>query len=75
MRYQGHCRNWDRTYGWIVYHDEHDRPKTVFVHHTAIQRVGWRELNPGDLVEFEIEESPQHGTHAVRVEVLEAAAA
>ena len=41
----------------------------VFVHHTGIKATGFRSLNEGDQVTFEIEEGPK-GAHAVNVTVI-----
>jgi CspA family cold shock protein len=38
----------------------------VFVHYSAIEGFGYRNLDEGQLVEFEVEQSPK-GPHAVRV--------
>lgn len=73
QRLQGHVRVWAGPYGFLAYNDG-GRARNVFVHHSAIQKAGWRELNVGDLVEFEIEED-YHGPHALRVKVLESAGA
>ena len=41
----------------------------VFVHYTSIEGEGFRSLNEGQEVEFEIEESPK-GPQAVRVRAI-----
>ena len=38
----------------------------VFVHHSAIQAEGYRSLNEGDMVEFEVVEGPK-GLQAANV--------
>ncbi|MBI3287778.1 MAG: cold shock domain-containing protein [Chloroflexi bacterium] len=51
-----------KGYGFITREGGPD----VFVHHSAIQAEGYRELNEGDAVEFSIESSPK-GPHAANV--------
>jgi len=51
-----------RGYGFITRADGPD----VFVHHSAIQTEGYKELQEGEEVEFEIEQGAK-GPHAVRV--------
>jgi len=45
---------------------EQDGGKDVFVHYSAIQGEGYRSLNEGDMVEFEILDSPK-GPQAANV--------
>ncbi len=54
--------NANKGYGFIGLEDGTD----VFVHHSAIQGEGYKTLNEGDEVEFEIEQSKK-GPQAVRV--------
>jgi CspA family cold shock protein len=54
-----------KGYGFIEQEDGPD----VFVHHTGIKATGFRSLNEGDQVTFEIEEGPK-GAHAVNVTVI-----
>ena len=51
-----------KGYGFIVPENGPD----VFVHHTAIQGDGYKTLDEGQDVEFEIEAGPK-GNHAVKV--------
>ena len=51
-----------KGYGFIVPESGPD----VFVHHTAIQGEGYKTLQEGQDVEFEIESGPK-GSHAVKV--------
>jgi cold shock protein len=71
-RIRGHVRIFAGSYGFIVYQDDCYRARNVYVHHTDIQKAGWRELNVGDAVEFDIEQDFR-GVHAARVTVVEPA--
>ena len=51
-----------KGYGFIVPESGPD----VFVHHTAIQGEGYKTLQEGQEVEFEIETGPK-GSHAAKV--------
>ncbi len=51
-----------KGYGFI----EHEDGKDVFVHFSAIQIDGYKSLNPGQQVEFTIEDSTK-GPQAVNV--------
>jgi CspA family cold shock protein len=55
--------NDSKGYGFIT---PDDGSKDVFVHHTAIQSAGFRSLQEGDAVEFEIQEG-QKGPAAANV--------
>ncbi|HHY75442.1 MAG TPA: cold shock domain-containing protein [Firmicutes bacterium] len=54
--------NAEKGYGFI----ERDDGPDVFVHYTAIQSEGFRTLNQGDYVEFDIVEGPK-GLQAANV--------
>jgi CspA family cold shock protein len=54
--------NAEKGYGFIEREDGPD----VFVHYSAIQSEGFRSLNQGDVVEFEIVEGPK-GLQAANV--------
>jgi CspA family cold shock protein len=54
-----------KGYGFITPEDGKD----VFVHHTAIQGVGYKTLEEGQEVEFEIEKGPK-GEQATKVTKL-----
>jgi len=55
--------NDSKGYGFIT---PDDGSKDVFVHHTAIQSAGFRSLQEGDAVEFEIQDG-QKGPAAANV--------
>lgn len=61
---QGKVRWFDQKkgYGFIA----QEKGRDVFVHYTDIQEKGFRSLDEGQLVEFEIEEG-KRGIHAVNV--------
>ncbi len=54
--------NNQKGYGFITPESGND----VFVHHNAIQGEGYKSLDEGQQVEFEIEQGPK-GEHAVNV--------
>lgn len=54
--------NSQKGYGFI----EMENGKDIFVHHSEIQAEGYRTLEEGQLVEFEIRTS-QKGEHAANV--------
>ena len=56
--------NDQKGYGFI----EQDNGPDVFVHHSGINSQGFRSLNPGDRVTFEIEQG-QKGPAAVNVTI------
>ncbi len=51
-----------KGYGFI----EMDDGKDIFVHHSAIQMEGFRALEQGDQVEFEVTQGPK-GPQAINV--------
>ncbi len=51
-----------KGYGFI----EIEPGKDVFVHYSALQQDGFKTLNEGDPVEFEVQEGPK-GQHAINV--------
>jgi CspA family cold shock protein len=51
-----------KGYGFIVHEDGRD----VFVHYSSIEGDGFRTLNQGQEVEYEVAEGPR-GLHAARV--------
>jgi cold shock protein len=57
------------TYGWVR-PDESNDGKNVFVHFSAIESDGFRYLNEGDVVEFDIEVT-EKGSQALNVRVIE----
>ena len=52
-----------KGYGFIT---PNDKSKDVFVHHSAILGDGYKTLDEGQSVEFEVEEGPK-GKQATRV--------
>ncbi|MDI6868405.1 MAG: cold shock domain-containing protein [Coprothermobacterota bacterium] len=54
--------NAQRGFGFI----ELDNGKDIFVHHSAIKMDGYRTLEPGDRVQFDIVEGPK-GPQAANV--------
>ena len=63
-RHRGTVKWFNNTkgYGFI----QQEQGGDVFVHHSAIQAEGYRSLNEGDLVEFEVVEGPK-GLQAANV--------
>ena len=60
--------NAEKGYGFI----EREGGSDVFVHFSAINSTGFRTLNEGDVVEFEVEDGPK-GPSATNVNVVESA--
>jgi cold shock protein len=58
--------NPDKGYGFIARPDGED----VFVHFSAIQMEGYRSLDEGQLVEFDVTQGPK-GLQAANVRLLE----
>ncbi|NLE46095.1 MAG: cold-shock protein [Chloroflexi bacterium] len=57
--------NAGKGYGFIARDGQDD----VFVHYSAIEGAGYRSLNEGQAVEFEVEQGPK-GLQAARVRVM-----
>jgi len=58
--------NATKGYGFI----QREQGGDVFVHYSAIQADGYRSLNQGDLVEFEVQDGPK-GLQAANVTRVE----
>lgn len=65
---KGTVDQFDAKKGWGFIKKDGAQPgdKGVFVHHSSIQMEGYRKLEPGDRVEFEIEQG-QKGPQAIDV--------
>jgi len=59
--------NADKGYGFISYDEGDD----VFVHFSAIQTSGYRSLNEGQTVEFDVAQGPK-GPQAANVRPIDA---
>ena len=57
MKEQGTVKwfNNEKGYGFISRNSDDD----VFVHHSAIQGAGFKSLNEGDTIEFEVAKGPK----------------
>ena len=62
-----------KGYGFIV----HDDGRDVFVHYSSIEGDGFRSLNQGQDVEYEVSEGPRglHASHVRKLEQLQQARA
>jgi CspA family cold shock protein len=60
--------NAEKGYGFIASNE--DQGEDVFVHFSAIQMSGYRALNEGQAVEFEVLRGPK-GAHAANVRPIE----
>jgi CspA family cold shock protein len=59
--------NAEKGYGFIhVDENEEGGGVDIFVHYSAIQQSGFRSLNEGDHVEFDVEQGPK-GPQAINV--------
>lgn len=56
--------NGEKGFGFI----QRSSGEDVFVHYSAIQSSGYRSLNEGDAVEFDVEKGPK-GFQAVNVKI------
>jgi len=63
---QGTVKWFSRTKGYGFITPDGDAEKDVFVHYSAIQGQGFRNLEQGDRVEFEVEDSAK-GPQAANV--------
>ena len=60
--------NNEKGYGFIEYNETAD----IFVHYSAIDKSGYKTLNEGDTVQFDLIETPQ-GLQAKNVTTIETA--
>ena len=60
--------NNEKGYGFIEYSETAD----IFVHYSAIEKSGFKTLNEGDLVQFDLIETPK-GLQAKNVATIETA--
>ncbi len=58
--------NADKGYGFITPAEVEEGSQDVFVHHSAIQMKGYRTLEPGERVRYELRQGPK-GLHAANV--------
>ena len=76
MRQQGTVREWNGSYGfidWWMATDRGARQRHTFVHQSDLVMEGYRRLQSGDIVEFEVEADDTGRKHVVRVRVIESA--
>lgn len=62
--------NNEKGYGFIEYNDKAD----IFVHYSAIDKFGYKTLNEGEVVNFDLIETPK-GLQAKNVSSIETARA
>jgi cold shock CspA family protein len=75
-RLTGTVREWNRTYGfltWFMESPQGARRRQSFVHYSEILMPGRRELQPGQTVEFELEQDDTGRERAIRVEIIQPA--
>jgi len=65
-RIQGTVKWFSRAKGYGFITPDGEATKDVFVHYSAIRGEGFRNLEEGDRVEFEVEDSPK-GPQAAQV--------
>lgn len=63
----GTVRSWSGTFGFI---ERDDNGAGLFVYHSDIEMEGYRVLEPGQRVQFEIGTS-ERGPKAVKVQIIE----
>jgi len=68
-RKQGVVKWFSRTKGYGFITPDGGDEKDVFVHYSAIDGAGFRNLEQGDRVEFEIEDSAK-GPQAAKVQLI-----
>ena len=70
-RITGTVKWFDRRKGWGFIQPDGENQKDVFVHYSAIEGEGYRNLFEGDRVEFSVEDSPKgpQAAHVVKLDV------
>jgi cold shock protein len=63
----GVCVKWFRDFGFIVDDDDN---RDYFIHYSNINGSGFKKLEVGDVVSFQLEDGPQGRLQAVDVSVI-----
>lgn len=69
--YTGTVTSFDKGWGFIDYYDNNGRKKSIFVHWTNIDMDGYKNLNPGQRVDFTIGKGKNGKDHAENVTVVD----
>ena len=67
----GTVKWFDRRKGWGFIQPDGENQEDVFVHYTAIEGEGYRNLYEGDRVEFSVENNPKgpQAAHVIKLDV------